>query len=64
MKHIVTVEFTVDAEQAPEQSSEVAAAEAMHAALATVSNMVNRDDFGDADALLWHLTNYVVRRVD
>lgn len=62
MKHIVTVEFAVQAEQAPEQSSEEAAAESVHSALATVSNMVNHSP--GTDALLSHLTSYVVRRVD
>lgn len=62
MRHVVTVEFTVDAEQDPEQSSEEAAVEAVQAALATVVNMVNYSP--STDALLSHLTWFVVRRVD
>lgn len=58
MIHIVTVEFRVSAEPAPEQEDEVAAVEAVHAALATVANL------SDQDALLSHLSDYVVRRVD
>jgi hypothetical protein len=62
MKHIVTVEFTVDAEQAPEQSSEEAAVECIQASLSTVVNMVNHSP--GTDALLANLTTFVVRRVD
>lgn len=62
VSHVVTVEFTVNAEEAPDLSAEESAVEAIHAALATVVNMVNHSP--GTDALLSHLTNYTVRRVD
>ena len=62
MPYIVTVEFRVTPEAAPDDlSAEEAAVETVAAALATAQIEV---DLGRADALIRHLADYTIRRVD
>jgi hypothetical protein len=56
-KHIVTVEFTVSAEETGDLSSEEAAVEATQEALAQLKYAPNT-------LIQTNLTDYVVRRVD